>query len=96
MTNPTFWKALGSARKMAGRHAEAVAAFGVAVKAGAADPWIPVHAAECLMHLRRYPEALAALRHATAASRLADAEAPALRQRIGALVEGVERSLAVA
>jgi type III secretion system low calcium response chaperone LcrH/SycD len=95
-TNPTLWKALGSAHKMTGKHDEAVAAFGMAVSAGANDPWIPVHAAECLMHMQRFREALAALRHATLSSSVAGPEAPALRRRVGALLQGVENAVAAA
>ena len=93
-TNPALWKALGASRKMLGRHEEAVAAFGMAVASGSTDPWVPVHAAECLMHLHRYPEAVAALRHAAGAAKLSPEEAPDLGRRLGALLQGVERSLA--
>jgi len=93
-TNSALWKALGSARKMAGRFEEAVAAFALADKLGATDPWLLVHAAECLMHLQRYAEATAALRHAHLVSDVTGERAPAFRRRLEALVEGVERALA--
>jgi type III secretion system low calcium response chaperone LcrH/SycD len=92
-TNPVLWKALGSARKMAGRYAEAVDAFGLAVKAGASDPWIPSHAAECLMHLQQYPEALAAIQHAALVAEIAGEDSIVLRRRLRALIEGVERAV---
>ena len=92
-TNPRLWKALGAAHKMCGRHAEAITAFSLAVKTGSEDPWVPVHAAECLMHMQRYPEAVAALKHAALAAETSE-EAPAVRRRLNALIEGVERSLA--
>jgi type III secretion system low calcium response chaperone LcrH/SycD len=93
VTNHRVWKSLASARKMAGRHADAVAAYEMASKTGSPDPWVPVHAAECLLHLKRHGRAVAALRHAFALSEFAPTEAPALRQRIAALLAGLERTL---
>ena len=87
--NPVLWKALGSVHKVTGKHDEAVAAFGLAVSTGGTDPWIPVHAAECLLHLRRFKEATAALEHAELVADDAGSEAAGLKNRIGALKQTI-------
>jgi len=92
-SNPRIWKALGAAHKMSGRFDEAVAAFGIAVNTGSLDPWVPVHAAECLMHLERSPEAIAAMKQAALVADVSE-DGLEVHRRLGALIEGVERSLA--
>jgi len=88
--NPVLWKALGSVHKMTGNHDEAAAAYRLAVATGINDPWVPVHAAECLLHLRNFDDARSALKDAELAAAGAGSDAVILKNRIGALMKSVD------
>ena len=75
------WRALASARQMAGQYQEAIYAWGFSAMLGSDDPAPHFHAAECLLSMGQKEDALKAL---DAADKRCSGESE-FKQRIAAL-----------
>ena len=82
--------ALGMALHAQGKHEQALQPYGVAVLTDLTDPQPLVRIAECLLALRRKPEALQALEQASGQIEARPHMYPKMQQKVQAMLELIE------